>query len=93
MIAKMCFTFQSVPDSGLKYVFISTKHKRKCAICRFVEHIRTRAGLHVGSVSLWRNPGPPLMYLLVRDRGVLRQQGLAGSTTCRQYFKPSISLG
>lgn len=42
------------------------------------------------SASLLKNLAFSLMLLLVRDNGVLRLEYLAGSTTCRQYFKPSI---
>lgn len=64
-IAKRMFYISvCVPDYGLKCVlFIYTKHKRKCAICRFVEHICTAwcrpPRRPQGSVfPLWRNPGP-----------------------------------
>lgn len=42
------------------------------------------------TVSLSKNLALSLMFLLVRDKGVLRLEDLAGSTTCRQYFNPSI---
>lgn len=42
------------------------------------------------SVFLSKNQALTLMFLLVRDKGALRLEDLAGSTTCRQYFKPSI---
>lgn len=31
-----------------------------------------------------------LMFLLVRDKGVIKLEDLAGSTTCSHYFNPSI---
>lgn len=42
------------------------------------------------SISLSKNLALSLMFLLVRDKGILRLEDLAGSTTCRQYFNPSI---
>lgn len=40
-----------------------------------------------------KNLALTLMPLLVRDKGALRLQDLAATTTCRQYFYPSIQPG
>lgn len=74
-----------------RYIIFRTnwisRFPRSCAV---LSVSRDMLYSHKGYIPIQETGAHTLMFPRVKDKGALRLEDLAGATTCRQYFKPSI---